>query len=75
MIWLSSGVTYPTISSSLKPDDVDALLKNYKTLHDEAFHSATQMFDAIVVKALLPVFTSILGYIFGARTTTNSSSQ
>ena len=74
-LWLSSGVPYPTISSSLKPDDVDALLKNYKTLHDEAFQSATQMFDAIVVKALLPVFTSILGYIFGARTGADSNSQ
>jgi hypothetical protein len=25
------------------------------------------LFDSIVVKVLLPVFTSILGYIFGSR--------
>ncbi len=74
-IWTSWGIPNPTISSSLKAEDVDALLKNYKTLHDEAFQSASQMFDAIVVKALLPVFTSILGYIFGARSTSDSNSQ
>ena len=28
----------------------------------------TTLFDSIVVKVLLPVFTSILGYIFGSRT-------
>ena len=73
-IWMSWGIASPTISSGLKPDEVDALVKNYKMLQDQAFQSASQMFEAIVVKALLPVFTSILGYIFGARSTSDSSS-
>jgi hypothetical protein len=74
-IWLSSGIPNPTISPSLTPENVDALLKNYKALHDQAFQSASQMFDTVVVKALLPVFTSILGYIFGARSTSDSNQQ
>jgi hypothetical protein len=74
-IWMSWGISSPVLSSSLKAEDADSLVKNYKLLQDQAFQSASQIFDAIVVKALLPVFTSILGYIFGARTAEHNASQ
>ena len=74
-IWMSWCISSPTITSSLKPEDVDTLVKNYRALQDQAFQSASQMFEAVVVKALLPVFTSILGYIFGARTTSDGTAH
>ncbi len=42
-------------------------IDNYSALHDSAWNRTTTLFDLIVVKALLPIFTSILGYIFGSR--------
>lgn len=44
-----------------------AVLDNYKTLSDLAAERATKLFDLIVVKAFLPTFTAILGYVFGTR--------
>ncbi len=46
------------------------LLDNHKASSDQAVNSATQIFEEVVVKVLLPLFTLILGYIFGARTET-----
>jgi len=46
---------------------VKALLDNYKTLQQIALEPFTTLFDSVVVKVLLPVFTSILGYIFGSQ--------
>jgi hypothetical protein len=66
-IWASWCWTCPNILSSMKPDEIDSLIKNYKLLQDQSWQSASQMFDTVVVKALLPIFTSILGYIFGAH--------
>lgn len=45
----------------------DAMLKNYNSLYSTAIDHSMRLFDVIVVKALLPVFTTILGYIFGSR--------
>ena len=43
------------------------LIADYKSLNELALDRATKLFDLVVVKALLPVFTTILGYIFGSR--------
>jgi hypothetical protein len=45
----------------------EATIKNYQSLYQLASEQSTRLFDLIVVKALLPVFTTILGYIFGSR--------
>jgi hypothetical protein len=51
----------------------ESLLKNYTAVHGLAVDRATKLFDLVVVKALLPVFTTILGYIFGSRAAGASS--
>lgn len=54
--------------SSTATDEVSkALVDGYKILTEAAQQRASNMFDTMVVKALLPVLTAILGYIFGAR--------
>lgn len=43
------------------------VIDTYKELRAGAVEDASKLFDLIVAKALLPVFTAILGYIFGSR--------
>jgi hypothetical protein len=47
--------------------DAKTAIENYRVLADAHVERATKLFDVVVVKALLPVFTAILGYIFGSR--------
>ena len=49
------------------PQESQGNLDNYNTLVDTTTKTCLNLFDNIVVKALLPVFTAILGYIFGTR--------
>ncbi len=65
-IWMSWCYSCPSLSS-LTPEQASTAISNYKAVQEQAVQSAKDMFDAVVVKVLLPVFTSILGYIFGAR--------
>jgi len=44
-----------------------AALENYKALNAEAISRVTSLFDLLATKTLLPIFTAILGYIFGSR--------
>ncbi len=44
-----------------------AALDNYKALNAEAISRVSSLFDLFATRALLPIFTSILGYIFGSR--------
>ncbi len=44
-----------------------AALENYKALNAEAINRVSNLFDLFATRALLPIFTSILGYIFGSR--------
>lgn len=43
-------------------------IDTYKQLGDLAIDRFSKIFDLVISKALLPVFTTILGYLFGART-------
>lgn len=72
-IWMTWCLSCPNISSATTPEQMDALIRSYKALQDQALQSAVQMFDTVVVKVFLPVFTSILGYIFGARSSAEGS--
>lgn len=59
--------------SMLKPgagnssSQISEYISNYKALASVARDSLSGTFEAVVVKVLLPVFTSILGYIFGTH--------
>jgi len=65
--WIFYAPKLPVLQPSADPAAVKAMLENYKTLQQFALEPFTTLFDSIVVKVLLPVFTSILGYIFGSR--------
>ena len=45
----------------------DTTLNNYKNLNEIASERSLKLFDQFVHKSFLPVFTAILGYIFGIR--------
>jgi hypothetical protein len=66
--WFWYAPAIPVIPPSADPATVKAILENYKTLQQTALEPFTTLFDSIVVKVLLPIFTSILGYIYGSRT-------
>jgi len=65
--WVFYAPKLPVLQPGADPTAVKAMLENYKTLQQIALEPLTTLFDSIVVKVLLPVFTSILGYIFGSR--------
>jgi hypothetical protein len=65
--WMVYAPQVPVIPPGTDPATVKAILDNYKTLQQTALEPFTTLFDSIVVKVLLPVFTSILGYIFGSH--------
>ncbi len=55
----------PPIPSNLA--DAKSFFDSYKALNDLAVDRTIKLFDTVVAKALLPLFTAILGYIFGSR--------
>lgn len=63
--WLSNRPALP----QLPPDTAQAkaALENFQALNTATLTRATELFDLIVAKAFLPVFTGILGYIFGSK--------
>src|SRR5438876_8347029 len=62
-------IYYPTPLSteSLKGTDeaTKTLMTNHRELGDAAVKNAKELFQTIVAQAFLPVFTAVLGYIFG----------
>lgn len=52
-----------------------AALENYKVLNAEAISRVTSLFDLLATKTLLPIFTAILGYIFGSRAAAAANSR
>jgi hypothetical protein len=67
--WFMHAPQAPALPIQKAANDpvVKAMIENYKALDDVAPDRATWLFDLVVAKALLPVFTAILGYIFGSR--------
>ncbi len=70
--WMYSAPSMPVIASGTDPNATKAILDNYKTIQQLTLEPYTTLFDSIVVKVLLPVFTSILGYIFGSQSASRS---
>jgi hypothetical protein len=67
LAWIISGPRVPAIPSDMEPEKAKAIIENYKQLQQASLQPLISIFDAIIVKVLLPVFTSILGYIFGSQ--------
>lgn len=66
--WRSAPWTgVPPGFSDMKSADAKAIAENLKILSDASVDRSLKLFDDIVGRVLLPVFTSILGYIFGTR--------
>ena len=65
--WSCYAPSIPAIPNDLDHDKARALIENYKLLQQTALEPFVTLFDSVVVKVLLPVFTSILGYIFGTQ--------
>ena len=72
-----SGVGGEEAVSNLKrlTPTQQAALDNYKALNAEAISRANSLFDLFATKTLLPIFTAILGYIFGSRATAGSGAS
>jgi hypothetical protein len=69
--WIATAPGIPSGLAGKNTADAKAAVDNIKTLSDLAADRSIKVFDAVVSRALLPVFTSILGYIFGSRTSGN----
>jgi hypothetical protein len=64
--WYLNRPAMPVLSR-IPPDQAQKTIENFKLLNEASLERVTKLFDLIVVKAFLPVFTGILGYIFGSR--------
>ncbi len=62
-------VTAPSLSvgGQLDAEKARSLLENQKQLRAAHLDEVMRIFDEIVLKCLFPLFTSILGYIFGSQ--------
>ncbi len=65
--WVCYAPPVPSIPTSMDAAQARVLIENYRLLEQASLEPFTTLFDSIVVKVLLPVFTGILGYIFGTR--------
>jgi hypothetical protein len=65
--WVFYAPGPPIIPPNTDQATAKTILDNYRTLQQIAVEPFTTLFDSIVVKVILPVFTSILGYIFGSK--------
>ena len=64
--WLIHRPSEPTISG-LKADEQKLAIDNFKLLSDVVWDRTSKTFDLIVIKALLPVFATVVGYLLGKR--------
>lgn len=59
----SHKITMMMMDTSLSPDKIDL----YKDLMKDNLEKTSSLLDQAVIKSIIPVLTSILGYIFGTR--------
>lgn len=50
------------------------VIENHNSLRQRAWETSSAIFDLMIFKAFLPVFTTILGYIFGSRAVSREGS-
>ena len=63
--WVHGTVSPPALP--IRSDEAKLVIENYKALNDVAHDGPTKLFDMMIVKVLFPLFTSIVGYIFGSQ--------
>jgi hypothetical protein len=64
--WLWHRPPEPAMSS-LKLDEQKLAIENFKLMSDVVWDRTSRTFDLIVIKALLPVFATVVGYLLGKR--------
>lgn len=62
----------PDLTALATEEAVKAALERHKALTEIAREDALRIFQGIVLQALLPVFTAILGYIFAKGGSTDN---
>ena len=67
LAWIISAPHVPAIPNDMDPEKAKVIIENYKQLQQASLQPLLSIFDSVIVKVLLPVFTSILGYIFGSQ--------
>ena len=65
--WIFLEPAVPSIPASFDEKQAAAILSRYKELQALSLDSTLRVIDAVVVKILLPVFTSFVGYVFGSE--------
>jgi len=65
-------ITYLDEAPIAKPADA---VEMYKTIRQEHTASVTDLFQTVVVSALLPIFTLIAGYVFGKEASRRDPEQ
>ena len=71
--WMLHRPALPILPAD--PEKASQIIKNYKDLVDAYNTRSIAFYDAVVTKTLLPVFTAILGYIFGAKSADNAAAK
>jgi hypothetical protein len=64
--WLTHRPAYPALVG-LRVEDQKLAIENFKSLSDVLWERTSRTFDLIVIKALLPVFATVVGYLLGKR--------
>jgi hypothetical protein len=64
--WLMHRPELPSLSG-LKLEDQKTTIDNFKAMSDVVWDRTSKTFDLVVVKALLPVFATVVGFLLGKR--------
>jgi hypothetical protein len=57
----------PVIPNSIESATAKSVIDSYNAIREAVLDDTTRLADALVVKLLLPIFTSFVGYIFGSH--------
>jgi hypothetical protein len=64
--WLLCAPSAPNLLTA-KTEDQKAIIDGYRALSDIATAQSMTLFENIVLKSLLPVFTTVMGFLLGRR--------
>jgi hypothetical protein len=71
--WIYLDPPVPKIPANFDEKQAALILSRYKEIQGAVLDSTTKMIDTIVVRILLPVFTSFVGFVFGTQVAGKSS--
>ena len=75
VVIIGVGIFWATHTPTAPPVTADPLhIEAFTQMTAAVADKATSIFDSVVVRALLPVFTTLLGYIFGSQTASQGRS-